>query len=273
MSGRPSAGGDSALVHELLSAARAEAVPEVSRARVAQRLGIARVAPGVDGTALERSVRPRDTSRTELGSRLRLDLGWLGVVSALLVGAPGGGATSRVAPMNAPAPALSESAARTGDAEMQETGSRQALELSPPAADAPPDVSERQQESRAAVSVAQRPSRRGASVRARARGEAPSTAASASSAPSTLLEEVRQLDRVRSSLGGSDGAGALAALERYESIFSAGELRLEARVLRVASEFAVGHTTAARRLARELLVTPGTERYRSELAQLLEEHR
>ena len=95
----------------------------------------------------------------------------------------------------------------------------------------------------------------------------------AATSPNTLLEEVRQLDRVRASLGRSDGATALAALDQYERTFTAGELRLEARVLRVAAELAVGHGRAARVLASELLATPGAERYRSELGRLLAEQR
>jgi hypothetical protein len=84
-----------------------------------------------------------------------------------------------------------------------------------------------------------------------------------------LLEEVRLLDRVRRLLARGDGSAALAALTDYDRMFTAGELALEARVLRVAGEFGVGHADVARALARELLATPGTERYRNELRRLM----
>lgn len=283
MSGRPSSGGSSALVHELLSAARAEAVPEASRERVARELGIVLSVSGVAATTLDRATSPRDTApRLELNGRLRLDLGWLGVVSALLVGAPGGVAAGGVAPGGVvssavPAreqPALAPPPARGSEAGMAGLAAELSLPAARAAATAIADEVETPPESTgAARSGAQRPSRRVASDRARARSKTPAEAVSATPAPSTLLEEVRQLDRVRSSLGRSDGAGALAALERYERTFAAGELRLEARVLRVAAEFAVGHERVARRLARELLVAPGAERYRGELGRLLEAHR
>ena len=91
----------------------------------------------------------------------------------------------------------------------------------------------------------------------------------APAASSRLLDEVRLLDRVRSLLARGDGSAALAALTGYDRTFAAGELALEARVLRVAGEFGVGHADAARALASELLATPGTERYRNELRRLM----
>jgi hypothetical protein len=285
MSGRPSAVGSSALVHELLSAARAESVPAASRERVAQKLGVAlafsgvgaTVAPAVgdggrlDGVASSCHLAPR----AEVSGRLRLDLGWLGVVSALLVGAPGA-APSRVTmddvssigvasiSVASPArPALVQLAAQNSEAVGETTA--HLAELSPAPVDMPPEPS-------AARTMAQPPTRRGVSAGARARRTAAASVASTAS-PSTLIDEVRQLDRVRSALRRRDGAEALASLEHYERTFAAGELRLEARVLRVTADFAAGHERTARLLARELLVTPGTERYRSELARLLEAHR
>jgi hypothetical protein len=282
MNGR-SSGSGGALVHELLSAARAEAVPQASRERVARKLGIPLAASGAgaaalsalgDGVTLDGVASRRDVvPRVKLNGRLRLDVGWLGIVSALLVGAPAGVAPGDLAPG---AVALSDVAVRAQPAPARpaaQASGAVGAGLEPHLAPSALAVPARDESTGAARAIVPRAKRPLTSDRARARGETPAMVARATAAPGTLLEEVHKLDRVRSSLGVGNGAGALAAIEQYERAFAAGELRLEARVLRVAALFAVGDTARARRLARELLVAPGAERYRAELGRLLEKQR
>jgi len=261
MSGRLYPHGSSELVHELLSAAREEAVPVGSRERVARQLGISlRGVPG-GAPALELAPEPRDVATRGGSGRFALELSWLGVVSALLVGAPGS-MPARAEPTRAEA--------------VMRAALSQAAEA-PPLAPAPSLVLP---PAGANGNVSASASRSSAPPAARAKARHPGTAGSGAGArvadapaPNTLLEEVHHLDRVRDLLGRGDGPAALVALERYERTFAAGELGLEARVLRVAGEFAVGRGDTARTRARDLLATPGTERYRSELRRLLVEER
>jgi hypothetical protein len=258
MSPRSSPGASDELVADLFSAARAQLVPAASRERVAHRLGIAVLGPSNGAPLPERVVQLRESAQRPFGARLGLEVGWLGLVSALFVGAPG----------HVPA----EPAAPELLVQSLEWVSDGTVPASPGALQVP---------ARADEQTARRESSPGARGSASAKAgytRAPARASAAHASPggasmravqhspsSTLLDEVRQLDRARELLGRGDGAGAIAALDRYERTFPKGELGLEARVLRVSGEFAAGRADSARALARELLATAGTERYRSEL--------
>ena len=266
MSARPPAD-SSELVHELLSAARAEVVPAASRERVARQLGIPLPLPGSEAPAAAAALHPPAGSARGASGRRGLDLGWLGVVSALLVGAPGG-VPARAEPTLFDPGAEAAPFDRRAEAAPLVRGALAGSLTQPAPAVMPAPANT---DDAVPAPAAKLPARRAATAEPRHARAA--TRAPAPAAPSRLLDEVRQLDRVRALLSRGEGAAALAALDRYQRTFASGELALEARVLRVASEFAVGHRDAARTLARELLAASGTERYRSELRRLMAEQR
>ena len=96
------------------------------------------------------------------------------------------------------------------------------------------------------------------------RGRAPRRAGPRSS----LLEEVRALDAIRSALGAGEVSAAARQLQRYRQRFPSGELRLEGEVLSVDLALAQGQTEQARARAQQLLAEPDAARYAERLRRV-----
>ena len=93
-------------------------------------------------------------------------------------------------------------------------------------------------------------------VEAPARSNARSAGAARSepkSAPPPLTAELAALDAARTSLGRSDAAAALVALDGYAHDFPRGRLKMEAEVLRIGALAKNGQTDAARKRAETFL--------------------
>jgi hypothetical protein len=88
----------------------------------------------------------------------------------------------------------------------------------------------------------------------------------------TLLEEVRALDAIRSALQAGELAGAARGLKRYDQRFPHGELAREKSLLALDLLLAAGQREQAQVRARELLAQPGMERYAARLRAVAEVH-
>lgn len=84
----------------------------------------------------------------------------------------------------------------------------------------------------------------------------------------TLLEEVRQLDTIRSALRSGDLQSATRGLQHYDQRFPRGELGREKAVLGVDLLVASGQRERARTRARQLLEQPGMQRYAAHLRSI-----
>lgn len=89
-------------------------------------------------------------------------------------------------------------------------------------------------------------------------------------APSSLLEEVRLLDTVRSALRAAELQGAAQGLAQYEQRFPRGELAREKSVLALDLLVASGQRQRAAARASALLAQPGMQRYAAHLRSILQ---
>jgi hypothetical protein len=234
---------------ELLSSARADRVPDGARERVAGRLGLL----GLAGP------RASDADHGPAGAAALTKPALLGVAGVGVLGLALWGALPA-----APPGALSDVPA------LQTTAA--AL---PPALIAVPTTAVVEPPARTAASRIGEPTALPAArrvVRQKNKSVASTSAAmldtSSRTKPSSsegLLEEVKQLDRARGDLASERASLALAVLDDYERRFPAGQLALEASVLRASTLAANGRVDEARTLARRLLAQSGSARYRAEL--------
>ena len=94
-------------------------------------------------------------------------------------------------------------------------------------------------------------------------------AAEAETAPSTLGEETKVLDRARHSLAVKRPAEALAAIDGYRVTWPHGALRAEAALLRVEALLRLGNRSAAEREANAIIAQAPGSRYATRAAALL----
>lgn len=259
----------------LIESARADAAPEASRRRVAERLGIGALVGGAqapkaaphDGAA--RTDAPRDAAPRSTTSEGALSLSKPAALSGLGgIGAAGvllwaltGPSRALDAPTAPPAPTPRESASEP--AAHTATPSLEAPLLADEAA-LVPDGSEREDDDATPSSLATeqkelppaapRPSavrRAEATPRpVKARRAKPSTASTRGERTSDgdLLEEVRALDRARHELSRERAGAALVALDDYARRFPRGQLAREALALRekVTSERVISDASTER---------------------------
>ena len=79
--------------------------------------------------------------------------------------------------------------------------------------------------------------------------KAASGAARGSAAPSSLSDEMRQIDQARRALSAGDGAGALRALDEYRQQYPRGAFSQEAVLLRIQALVQTGNRSQAKSLA------------------------
>jgi hypothetical protein len=256
------------LVRSLLAAAGAETVPQGSRERVAQRLGV-RPRSQVPSDAARPSIEPPAVAPTRAGAWSKAAL--LGVVGGSCIGALwiSGLALQPVPRVIAPMVAASASSAHASNA----VPSVEAAEVGLPALScrgatlAAPLTHDAPAAARAVPLGVDVPGKRRA-AHARKSTSTPAAHTAGATAPG-LLAEVRALDRVRHALHGGRPALALTGLDDYASEFPRGELALEAAVLRVQALLASARGDEARALARRTLAASGSERYRPALEHVL----
>jgi hypothetical protein len=270
---------DDPLTRELLASAEQDRAPSVSRARVAQGLGLGALAsnapPAPPGAARD---MPSGVLRPRLAALQKYLLVGLATGVATIAGwrltAPArsdalgplpnlSASTASVANPQAPLPstaALQPAAVELAAVEFAVTQSTPAAlhseasrvtSLRTPAPASPVIPTRRQ-------SAARMPARRSAVVPARALPQS-----------DTLLAEVAQLDRARAALRDQQAAQAISELDAYVATFPNAELALEAEVLRVHALMAAREPSAAATLAERLLDRPGSEQYRTELRRAI----
>ena len=100
---------------------------------------------------------------------------------------------------------------------------------------------------------------------------APSAPSVAAASASTLGDETKALDRVRSHLAAGRPAQALAELERYRATWPRGALAAEATLLRVDALLRSGHRAAAQHEADTLISAAPQSRYASRARALMHE--
>jgi hypothetical protein len=262
----------SGTAHErrLLQSAERDLVPHGARARLEAALSplLADVAPARPAAVEAGGSPPAPQPRAETAALTRSALGVRGGVVGLIGAGIVAGivaalalSSSEPAPASVPAPELAPALAPVG---------ADPLAASPAP---PPAVEEPAPPSGA-------PSAEGNSRELTEGAAAPSSSAPQRRRPSpsvklerraTLLEEVRQLDAVRSALQGGALADARRGLQSYAARFPQGELRLEHALLRLELLLAGGERAAAQQLARELLTWPGSERHARRLRVLASE--
>lgn len=89
------------------------------------------------------------------------------------------------------------------------------------------------------------------------------------SAPTTISEEVRQVDAARTALRGGDPNGCLRALDRYDANYAGGVLSLEANVLRAEAMVQAGRVAEGRSLAARLLKSAPSGPHAARLNKLI----
>jgi hypothetical protein len=240
---------------QLLESARADSVPESARRRVAGRLGlsgIAALAPDVLDARAAPSVSAVSSSAAKpalIG--LASSIGVLGLVFWSL------GHDAPSTRLTTPAPTEVPAALAPVLAVQQFVDEP----ASAPSSEPP-----------AALPVRRDPAARPARRRSPAVGTlspAPAAQSTRALGSDQLLEEVRQLDRARGDLAAGNASMALAVLDDYERFFPAGQLVLEAAVLRASALERAGRHAESEALARRLLARSDSGRYRSELTRLL----
>jgi hypothetical protein len=276
---------DDPLTRELLASAEQDRAPSVSRARVAQGLGLGALASNTPPA-------PPGAARGMPSGVLRLRLAAL--QKYLLVGLATGVAIIAGWRLTAPArsealeplPPLSASPASVENphAPLPSTAALPpaAVELAAvelPGTQSTP-VAPHSEASRVtrlrtpAPANAVTPTRRQPPTRVPAQRSAEARVgavvpARALPQSDTLLAEVAQLDRARAALRDQHAAQALGELDAYVATFPNAELALEAEVLRVQALLAAGEPSAAAALAERLLERPGSEQYRAELRRAI----
>jgi hypothetical protein len=105
---------------------------------------------------------------------------------------------------------------------------------------------------------------------ARAPSAEPAQTAEPARGPSTLALEVRALDQVQRALEAGNGRAALAALERYRTLYAGGALTAESRVLRVKAHLLNGDRAGAEREAAFILRSAPGSRYAERVRVLLD---
>jgi hypothetical protein len=265
---------DDPLTRELLASAQQDRAPSVSRARVAQGLGLGPLASNAPPA-------PPGAARHMPSGVLRLRLAAL--QKYLLVGLATGVAIIAGWRLTAPArsdvleplPHLSASTASLANphAPLPSTAALQPAAVELPATQSTP-VAPHSEASRVASlrtpapASAVTPTRRQPPTRMPARRSAV-VPARALPQSDTLLAEVAQLDRARAALRDQHAAQAIGELDAYVATFPNAELALEAEVLRVQALLAAREPSAAAALAERLLDRPGSEQYRAELRRAI----
>jgi hypothetical protein len=228
---------------ELLGSARADAVPEGARERVAARLGLG---AGAVGVALV------TTSNRSLPKPALLGVAGAGVLGLVLWSAAPATIARPVEPMDVAPAATAVSAI---------------VAVAAPAVPSPPSEIVMAESHEPPSSPAPGRAVR-TKIKPRASAAAPAvttTAREATRSSEGLLEEVKQLDRARADLGAERASLGLAVLDDYARRFPSGQLALEASVLRASALAANGRGDEARALAQRLLAQKGSARYRAEL--------
>jgi len=257
---------DDPLLRELLASAEQDRAPSVSRARVAQGLGLgalaSNAAPAPPGVA------------TGMPSRLlRLRLGAL--QKYLLVGLATGLAVVAGWQLTAPARSAPEQMPQLPPSTASVANP---LAAPPPSAALEPAMIERAVIERAVTPPPVAPPSEAARTTPRRRPApaSPLRTPVLRSAPApalrqsdTLLAQVAQLDRARAALRDQHPAQAISELDAYAATFPDAELALEAEVLRVHALIAAREPSAAAALAGRLLDRPGSEHYRAELRRAI----
>jgi hypothetical protein len=239
---------------ELLSSARADRVPEGARERVAGRLGLL----GVAAPHASRGERSPVSAGALTKPALLGGVG-VGVLGLVLWGAR---------------PSASVSFELASPVAVRDVSALAATSTAPPRAVSAPALVE--PPARVPASLESEPTRspspgRGVRPKIKTRASAPLTPGDDNTSTSTgegLLEEVKQLDRARADLAAERASLALAVLDDYQRRFPAGQLALEASVLRASALAANGRSDEARTLARRLLARTDGARYRAELGPI-----
>lgn len=244
-----------AFERELLGSARTDRVPHGARERVATRLGLLGGAAAV--AAVERNA--------PAGAGALTKPALLGVAGVGVLGLVLWGGLPRAAEPAAAAPAAAVPSLVTPVAPLVPD-----VVAAPMVAAPPPEIiaphGEEPTPPRAAMRSARPKNKPKRDVQ---------HAASVSSSTTTprssegLLEEVKQLDRARGDLASDRSGLALAVLDDYGRRFPAGQLALEASVLRAKVLAAMGQSNDAQALARKLLARSDSARYRAELERVL----
>jgi hypothetical protein len=269
---------DDPLVRELLASVDQDCAPSVSRARVAQGLGLGASTWGVHSEAS--NAAPAPGAARGMPSRL-LRLRLVALQKYLLVGLATGLAVVAgwwlTAPVRSDAlpstavlqpaaiePAAIEPAAiepaAIEPAAIEPAAIEVAMTHSTPVALRSEAARVTPLRSSALASPVRMPARRSAVI------PAPAPAPRQSD---TLLAEVAQLDRARAALRDQRAANAISELDAYVAAFPHAELALEADMLRVHALIAAREPSAAAALAGRLLDRPGSEQYRSELRRVI----
>ncbi|MEY2936265.1 MAG: hypothetical protein RL033_7014, partial [Pseudomonadota bacterium] len=256
-------GGD-ALERELLASVDSDQAPSESRARVALQLGLVSVASSTaaalpSGTAAS----PSGTAALPVAATGVRWLHWSALKKGLFVGVATTVAivsgfwlrAPALPEVSAPVPPVRAAPPAQGFLAPQPPLPELTLVPEPAPSFAPPLSPRQAARSRAPRSTARATQQRGGALR--------------SEQSNRLLAEVAQLDRVRAELRAERAASALSELDAYDGKFPAGELELEAAVLRVQGLLASQDRSAAVALARRTLERPGSERYRTELQRAL----
>jgi hypothetical protein len=261
---------DDPLLRELLASAEQDRAPSVSRARVAQGLGLGALAsnepPAPPGAA---SDMPSRVLRLRLGALQKYWLVGLGTGLALIGGwrltaparpdvlaqlpDPSASTASVASPNAAPPPSVALDPAALPPAAVE-----LAVTPSTPVARRPEASAVTSLRTPAPASAVRMPARRSTVVPAPA--PRPSD---------TLLAQVAQLDRARAALRDQHAARAISELDAYVATFPNAELALEAEVLRVHALVAAREPRAAAALAERLLDRPDSEQYRAELRRVI----
>lgn len=258
-----------AFERELLGSALTDRVPDGARERVATRLGLLGGAAAV--AAVERNA--------SAGAGALTKPALLGVAGVGVLGLVLWAALPRAAEPAAMEPAAMEPAAAMPGADVQSRVTPPAAVPRVPEVVAAPMIAEPPPELGAARSS--EPTRPRAAMRSvrpenkpRSDGQRAASVSSSATPPlgEGLLEEVKQLDRAREDLAAQRSGLALAVLDDYERRFPAGQLALEASVLRASTLAANGRSADAQLLARRLLTRSDSARYRAELEPIAGHH-
>jgi hypothetical protein len=250
---------DDPLMRELLASAEQDRAPSVSRARVAQGLGLGALAsnappapPGAAGNM------PSGLLRLRLGALQKYLLVGLGTSLAVIASWQLTAPVRSDAPEQRPNLSASTASVATPHAPLPSTAAPQpaAVELAAPQSTpvAPHSEASRATPLRTPAPAVRTPARRSAIVPAPAPPHS-----------DTLLAEVAQLDRARAALRDQHAAKAISELDAYVATFPNAKLALEAEVLRVHALIAARQPSAAAALAERLLDRPGSEQYRTDL--------
>jgi len=259
---------DDPLMRELLASTEQDRAPSVSRARVAQGLGLGALAsnapPAPSGAAGAPGDMPSRVLRLRLGALQKYLLVGVGTGLAIIGGwrltAPAqpdalaqlpnlSASTVSVASPDAPLPSI---------AALQPAASELAVTPSAPVAPRPETSRVTSLRTPAPASAMRMPARRSTVVPAPAPPQS-----------DTLLAQVAQLDRARAALRDQHAAKAISELDAYVATFPDAELALEAEVLRVHALMAAREPSAAAALAERLLERPGSKQYHAELRRVI----